>query len=283
MLNLTLTTDKLDLVTSAAVTVDVHASYMDLASGTVTPGRQNTAITTATTTDIVSAPGASTVRNVKTLNVRNRSASSSLDVTVRFNQNGTIFELHKVTLRAGEVLEYIEGIGWFVVSPQTSPTQRTLALSADQSNSTTTPTEVTALSLTTGIGVFVFRYAVLYQAAATTTGIRLSVNHTGTVTAFVAWWYGVDNTALAATGALDQDAVAATMQVFSVNAARAKSTAGWGTSISVDTANADMLAVIEGLVIVTVDGDLELWHGSEVAAQSTVKAGSSLILTRTGD
>jgi hypothetical protein len=42
-----------------------------------------------------------------------------------------------------------------------------------------------------------------------------------------------------------------------------------------------MLAVIEGYIIVTAAGDLELWHASEVAAASTVKAGSSLILQRT--
>jgi len=116
MLLLVATTDKLQLVTSAAVAVDVHASYMDYNGSTVTPGRQNTAISTATTTDIVGVPGASTQRNIKTLHIRNKSASTPDDVTVLYNQNGTTYELHKVTLRPGECLEYIEGVGFFTLA-----------------------------------------------------------------------------------------------------------------------------------------------------------------------
>lgn len=282
MILLTDTNDKVQLVTSAAATVDVYVAYVDHASGTVTPGKQATAITTATTTDVLAAPGASTQRNLKFMTARNKHATVSCDVTVVLDDNGTDYELHKETLRPGECLEYVEGVGFFVLQSETA-LLRVQKLGSDQSNSTTTPTEVTGLSMTTGLGAFHFRYVLLTQSAATTTGQRFSVNHTGTVTSFVYWWYGVDTTATAATAAMDQDAVGAAGQVFSAFAARAKSTAGAGTTISVDTANADMQVMIEGLAIVTVDGDLELWHGSEVAAASTVKAGSSLILTRTGD
>ena len=66
MLLLTSTSDKVRLTTSAAAAVDVHASYADNASGTITFGRTNTAqITTATTTDVVASPGASTSRTVQ--------------------------------------------------------------------------------------------------------------------------------------------------------------------------------------------------------------------------
>jgi sorbitol-specific phosphotransferase system component IIBC len=75
--------------------------------------------------------------------------------------------------------------------------------------------------------------------------------------------------------------VAAAAAVYSTFSARAKSTTGWGTTTDVDTANADLLVKITGMMIVTVAGNIELWHGSEVAAASTVKAGSSLILTKT--
>lgn len=119
MLLLTATTDKIQVITSAAVTVDVHASFVD-ASNAVPPvvqgdtmGRLNTAITTAATTDIVAAPGAGDIRNVKTIHIRNKHATSPVDVTVQFNQNATLFELHKATLYAGESLEYVEGIGFF--------------------------------------------------------------------------------------------------------------------------------------------------------------------------
>lgn len=115
MLLLVLTTDSLQLVTSAAVNTDVHASFVDLAAGLVTPGKQNTAITTAATTTIVAAPGASTSRNIQTLTVRNKGAADQ-DVTVVFNANATLYELHKATLLPGQALIWLDGVG-FVILP----------------------------------------------------------------------------------------------------------------------------------------------------------------------
>lgn len=122
MILLTTTTDKLDLITGTAADLDVHASWMDYSSGTVTPGRTNTAITTATTTDVVAAPASSTQRNVKKINVRNKDSADATDVTIRFNQNGTAFELHKARLAPGDVLQYIDGVGWFIVEALASRT-----------------------------------------------------------------------------------------------------------------------------------------------------------------
>lgn len=274
------TTDKLQLTTSAAVTVDVLASYVDRDGSTITPDKQVTAITTAATTDILAAPGAG-VRRVKFLNIRNKHASTPVDVTVLIDVSATDYELHKVTLQAQEALTFIEGVGWFLYAVS-NPAQQYKTLSADQSNSTVTPTEVSGLTLAVAAGTYQFRYNIIYQAAATTTGVRFSVNHDGTVSQFVANARFVDASATAATAAADQDEVLATAAVMAAFAARAISTAGWGTTISVDTANADMLMIIEGTITVTAAGNLELWHGSEVAAASTVKAGSSLVLQRVG-
>jgi hypothetical protein len=110
------TTDKLQLVTGAAATVDVHASWVDISGSTVTHGKTNTAISTATTTDIVAAPAASTTRNIQSLFIRNKDAALSVDVTVVYNQNGTSFELYKTTLAPGNTLEFIEGVGFFVLT-----------------------------------------------------------------------------------------------------------------------------------------------------------------------
>jgi hypothetical protein len=119
---LTATTDKISVITGQAVTTDVHVSYMD-ASNAVPPvvqgdtmGRKNTAITTATTTDISGSPASSEIRNIKTINIRNKHATTSVDVTVQFDQNSTLYELIKATLKAGETLEYVEGVGWFIVA-----------------------------------------------------------------------------------------------------------------------------------------------------------------------
>jgi len=118
---LTATTDKLQLITSAPGDLDVHCSYADYSSGFAISGlgRQNTNITTATTTDILAAPGASTTRNLKQMTCRN-TMSTSNDVTVQYNQNATLFERHKVTLAGGEMLEFVEGVGFFVAAPVTA-------------------------------------------------------------------------------------------------------------------------------------------------------------------
>lgn len=119
---------KLQLVTGSAATVDVHASWVDYSNANPpvvqgdTMGSLNTAITTATTTDIVAAPAANEVRNVKTLHIRNKHASTSTDVTVVLDQNGTDFELHKANLGPGEQLEYVEGIGFFEVQAAVTST-----------------------------------------------------------------------------------------------------------------------------------------------------------------
>jgi hypothetical protein len=110
-------TDKIDLVTSSTADIAVLAVWVDTdstvtSSSNMIPDRTGTAIVTATTTDIVATPGSSTTRNVKHISLRNKHASSPNDVTVRYNNNGTIYELVKCALLAGEELVYNEGI-WF--------------------------------------------------------------------------------------------------------------------------------------------------------------------------
>lgn len=279
------TADKLQLTTSAAVTVDVHVSYADHTTSTddVVAGRQLTAITTATTTDICAGPASGTVRNVKTIHIRNKHASTTVDVTVIYDAAGTDYELHKVSLRAGEALEYVEGIGFFTLEASAASLSRRFVLAADHANSTTTATEVTALTTTTGTGTFKFQYMLRWQTAATTTSHKVSVNHTGTVSFFLYNALYTDTSATASTGAADQDAIATTAQVYGSFASRAKSTDGKMIGTAVDTANADMFMVIDGLMQVTVDGSLALWWGSEVAASAaTVKAGSGLMIEKLG-
>lgn len=285
MLLLAATTDKLDLITSAAGDIDVHCSYIDLNSSTgawVGGGKQNTTIATAATTDVMASPAATTLRNIKTINARNAHASVANTITLRFNQNATIFELHKVTLAPGECLEYIEGVGFFVlgaVNPNFA-----VSLASDFTNSTTTATEVSGLTTATGTGNYAFSYHIAYQTAATTTSIKFAVNYTGTVTTIVYNVYGVSATTTASDGVMDQDVSLTTGGLFNVNAGRAKATTTTlSPFVSVDTANADMYMRVEGLMIVSVAGSIALWCGSEVAAsQALIKAGSGLILTKMG-
>jgi hypothetical protein len=115
MLLLASTSDIVRIVTSATADIEVHASYVDNASGTITPGRTNTAsITTATTTTIVGSPGASTQRNVKHLNIFNNHAATACVVTVEHFDGTTAEVLFEVTLAANESLVFDQAGRWTV-------------------------------------------------------------------------------------------------------------------------------------------------------------------------
>lgn len=289
MLLLSGTSDLVRVITDATCTVEVQASWVDRTTADViTPDRLNTPISTATTTTVVGSPAASTQRNVKQLSIKNDHASTSVNVDVIHTDGTNPITIFETNLLAGE-MAVLDATGKWTVYDSSGLVKISAgvltvrALAADQSNSTTTPTEVTGLKLTgVGPGTYQFIYQLVYQAGATTTGVKFSVNHDGTVTSFVANLRWVDVSALAATAVPSQAAVGAAGQVMGAMSARAKSTAGWGVTLSVDAATSDMLITIDGNIVVTVAGELELWHGSEVAAQTTVKAGSSVVLTKCG-
>lgn len=256
------TTDKIQLVTSAAVTVDVHATYMDLASGTVTPGRQNTAISTATTTDVVAAPAASTYRTVVEMFVRNKHASTSVDVTVVFDQNSTDFEMFKVTLLAGQTLEYKDGVGFYVVA-QTAKMYKNLRVSSDVVNATTSPADITGLTCSVESGKhYNFETHLYHFSNAATNGPRFGIGgvamtamriqaiitETGSVAA------GVVNTNIADVTAIDT-AVQATTDA---------------------QATTPVMSIMSGWFNPSASGTFAIrcWAETAVAAALTVKTGS---------
>jgi hypothetical protein len=113
MLLLTSTSDVVRVVTGAAAnSIDVHASWVDLNGTTATPGRQNTVITTATTTTVVPSPGASTSRNLKGLYITNDSAGTSCAVAVEHFDGTNQVELIQFILLPGENLGYREDGSW---------------------------------------------------------------------------------------------------------------------------------------------------------------------------
>lgn len=192
MLLLTSTSDLLRIVTGQAVTTDVHASYVDINGSTVTPGRANTPITTATTTTVVASPGASTYRTVKTLFIRNRHAASTQDVTVLHSDGTNVMELIKVTLGPGETLHYDEGAGFVVKDSSGGIKQREasvatvlsainiVVLGADVTNNNgvaNTIQDITGLSFPVVAGqTYWFEFIIPYTSAATTTGSRWTIS-----------------------------------------------------------------------------------------------------------
>lgn len=157
----------------------------------------------------------------------------------------------------------------------------TKALATQQDSSAVAPAKVTALDQVAGAGTYVFKYFIRYRSSLAGTGVKFDVNHSGTVTSFV-WNQRYSNLiATASDSNADQDSIIAAGVTGSMFASRAKGTAGRGTTLSVDTASADMFVIIEGLMVVTVSGNLELYFGSEATGSTqSIMADSSLILTK---
>ncbi len=117
MLLLTSASDLIQVVTASAVTgMDVHASWVDVAGTTVTPGRTNTPqITSNVTTTVVAGPATGSQRNVKQLSIRNTHATSSNVITVQHYDGTTTTTLVKWTLLAGFTMTYNDGDGWVLI------------------------------------------------------------------------------------------------------------------------------------------------------------------------
>ena len=113
MLLVTGTADLLQLITTAAVATHVQASYVDNNAGTITPGRTNTIVSTATTTTVVGSPGSGIQRNVKHLSVR--AVGGAQGVTVQHTDGTNVVILVTMTLQQNETLVFSDGTGFQVL------------------------------------------------------------------------------------------------------------------------------------------------------------------------
>jgi hypothetical protein len=93
MLNLTTTSTKLQVITGSAGTIRVEASWVDYTSGSYTPGDAVTPISTATTTDIVSAPASSHYKNVGGVTIANTDASVANAITFQKTDGANVIPL----------------------------------------------------------------------------------------------------------------------------------------------------------------------------------------------
>ena len=149
-------------------------------------------------------------------------------------------------------------------------------------NETATLVKITGLDLTVGNGTYVFEYYIRAQTADVLNSMKFAVTHTGTLTAFMCDLYFPSAGVTAATGAVDQELAAITTgSVWAHQSTRVKNTT-LGPQTGIDTINVDVLYRISGMMIVTVSGDLQLWHASELVqiAGTMVMAGTCLILTK---
>lgn len=191
MILLTTTSDELRATTDDAATLDVHVSWADLFSNVVTPGRTNTAISSATTTAIGPSPGASTSRTIKVVCIRNRHATGNVRVTIAHYDGSITAELFSARLYPGDAMKYEERRGWYVTERKTGSvsTVEDRVATTPTVNATYTSTLLTdivndsvtvdvayavqehGIPVTSGV-TYYYRWVLPYTAAATTTGSR---------------------------------------------------------------------------------------------------------------
>lgn len=279
MLLLASTSDLLRIITGSAITIDVHASWVDMSGSTITPGRTNTLISTATTTTVVGSPAASTYRTVKTLTARNRHATTACDVTVVHSDGTNVPELVKVTLSAGDALHYDEHNGFTVrdslgriksrsdgLVAAAVNTLNTVTLASDVTNNNVlanTIADVTGLSFSVTAGeTYWFEFVIAYTAAATTTGSRWSINGPGSPTLLN---YRSEYTL--------------TSTSVTVNSATAYDTPSASNATSLTAGN---VATVWGIITPSGNGTVIARFASEVSSSAIVaKAGSFLRWMRT--
>jgi hypothetical protein len=172
---------------------------------------------------------------------------------------------------------------------QTKGMPRVKRLGTQHSTSVIAPTKVTDLDMTLEAGTYTFDYRLLVQSATITVGPQFNLNFTGTATK-ARWWFqyaDLSATLLAAIGTMAHDTTTSTLGFQMAKAEDDFATTAAGnmgpvaTTNSVQTINTDHLVAIMGLIVVTVSGNIELWHGSETATATSVEVGSSLQVIRT--
>lgn len=157
--------------------------------------------------------------------------------------------------------------------------QRVVYLGADHGISSATGTRVIrARSMPPG--TYRYRIEIIFQSSSTTVGPQFGMTFTGTASGKHTLSYPGTGTA-ANTGIADDAGAALTGQLLEANTQTSFSTTAGNLSFTgVATANANIHCWIDGIVIVTATGDLEFWHGSDSAVSTTVKAGTSMTITR---
>ena len=153
---------------------------------------------------------------------------------------------------------WCDGTTWIDLVPE--PRLSTVRLAADVTNNTTTLANVTGLALALAANsTYEIDGRVMFQTAATTTGIRLTQTVPSGATVVAQW---NTPTSLTASTLANQRAADA-----------------GATTTAIDTANANTLATTSILVVTAATaGNLQIRFASEVSgSKAVVKAGSNLV------
>jgi len=119
MIRLDTTTRSLEVILGGAITTNqlpVLTSWADSSSGGYVGGTTPINTNSGVAVTVTAAPtSAGTVREVDFVNIYNADTVSAV-VTVRTNDNGTLYILCKMTLSVGDTLRYTHAGGWTVIN-----------------------------------------------------------------------------------------------------------------------------------------------------------------------
>jgi len=256
------------------------AAWRDITQTPTYVAGRSTATLSASATTLIAAPAANTQRVIDFLSICSR-GPTVLDVEIRMVVSGANFIIWRGVIGGRERIEYENGKGFTVlteggliktlqsVSLTTVANDMNIAtLASDVINDNATANtmqDVTGLLFPVVAGeMYWFRFDILYEAAATTTGSRWSIGGPASPTRLV---YGSEYSLAAATttrnaNVIDYDLPAA-----------ANASSGSATSNR---------AVIEGVIQPSSSGDVIARFASEVANSAiTAKAGSRVLWQRT--
>lgn len=254
----------ISLVTGTGADVDVSISYRDTGYPTARDGHLNTAITTATTTTVLTGPtstGTSGCRVVESLSVRNID-SISQTLTVKHSDGTTNVAVYSATLIAGAQLYYDEAQGWSVVSGEVTGLTLITATADTANSATDTLANVAGLTMAVDAGDYYrFRAVCIYTADATTSGSRWTINGPAT-SAGTAYRSSYSLTTTSET-------VNSGLTAVQLPAAASASSA----------ATAGNVAVVEGVYIPSTAGTFAIQFAAE-AGTITAKAGSTLTIIK---
>jgi hypothetical protein len=141
-----------------------------------------------------------------------------------------------------------------------------LRLTADSALVTVVSPGTAVITLTgVGAGDYLLRATLLYHCAVAGSGMGFGINHTGTVTRFVANWRFVSTGGAAATGVADSAAATVAGQLVEGKSGRTLNAVIGSVGAGVDTINTDIMADLLVTLTVTVSGDLEIKIMTETA------------------
>jgi len=274
MLVLTGTSDLIRVIMAEVHTtneMDCYSTYRDITTSAFTPGRNGIATNGTSNVSLVGSPASSTQRVIDTLSVYNRDTITHT-LTVKFYDGSNEFILWYGSLATTEKLEYLEGVGFRVITNNgsvkttqgnnpTSSTLSTVVLGSDVVNnnaSANTIADVTGLSFSVTSGhTYYFKAIIMYSSAATSTGSRWSINGPSSPTYLSyrsLYTVGATNHTINFQNTYDAPAAANTTSLTDGN-----------------------IALIEGYITASANGTVIVRFASEVSSSAiTAKAGSIL-------